>query len=285
MNIYTYKDIFTDNELKLIENDEIVQFYKLDAINKNKKVAKFTIPIGEDIKSKLKLYDIMLEKNISELPMMWIKGDIHKHIDKASSQFSYTNLIYITTDENGKLIIDGTSFPIIKGYGYCFKEGLEHETIGTDVNKMRLMIGPISEKGFSVGAAPSIFYLLDNPPNYTEPYFTPSDNSKFIDATQIPSGKVVAPPYALKGWYVYYVDDSNAPYKVGDIVPPNTPYIADYAYWVYPVWEIPPPTPKPATTMGKSTYSDNSLVYYKPHSLAPGGTAGVTNVRVKSRRT
>ena len=149
------------------------------------------------------------------------------------------------------------------------------------------MIGPISEKGFTVGAGPTILYMLVNPPDYSVPYYIPYD-TKFINASQIPSEYIPAPPIVLKGWYVFYVDDSNALYKVGDIVSPDTPYNMDYSYWVYPIWETPQQTPSPSQPviiMPRPAYSDNSLVFYKPHSLAPGGTAGVKNVRVKSRRT
>jgi hypothetical protein len=285
-NIITFKDIFTEKELNMIENDMMVQSYKDDALNNNKKFIKFTIPIGQDIKNKLKIYNIKID-DTSDLPMMWIKGDIHKHIDKAKFDFDYTNLIYITDDNNGEFIIDGISFPIKRGFGYRFHQGLEHETVGTDPNKMRLMIGPISEKGFTVGAGPTILYMLVDSPDYSIPYYIPG-GTKFINETQVPSDYIPAPPIVLQGWYVFYVDDINALYKVGDVVPPDTPYNMDYSYWVYPIWETPQPTPapsQPVIIMPRPAYSDNSLVFYKPHSLAPGGTAGVKNVRVKSRRT
>jgi hypothetical protein len=34
-----------------------------------------------------------------------------------------------------------------------------------------------------------------------------------------------------------------------------------------------------------SLYSNNAQVYYKPHTLAPGGIGGVRNYRLKSRKT
>jgi hypothetical protein len=37
-------------------------------------------------------------------------------------------------------------------------------------------------------------------------------------------------------------------------------------------------------TMG-SLFTDNSMVYYKPHSLASGGIGGVRNYRKKSKKT
>ena len=35
----------------------------------------------------------------------------------------------------------------------------------------------------------------------------------------------------------------------------------------------------------RSLFSNNAQVYYKPHSLASGGTAGVRNCRIKSKKT
>ena len=34
-----------------------------------------------------------------------------------------------------------------------------------------------------------------------------------------------------------------------------------------------------------SLFSNNAQVFYKPHSLAPGGIGGVRNYRKKSRKT
>jgi hypothetical protein len=35
----------------------------------------------------------------------------------------------------------------------------------------------------------------------------------------------------------------------------------------------------------RSLFTNNAQVYYKPHSLAPGGVGGVKNVRIKSKKT
>jgi hypothetical protein len=46
----------------------------------------------------------------------------------------------------------------------------------------------------------------------------------------------------------------------------------------------PIPQPRTRITMG-SLYSNNAQVYYKSHTLAPGGIGGVRNYRLKSRKT
>jgi hypothetical protein len=227
-DIHVFTNIFNANELKMIENDIIVQSYKEEAESNHKKSIKFKIKIGEDIKNKLLAYNIYIDST-NELPMMWIKGDIPKHVDKVASnnpnQFMYTNLIYITDDSNGgRLMIDNKEFPIKKGYGYRFKEGLEHETIGTDPIHMRLMIGPISENGFPVGIPTTILYMLITPPDYYNPYYFSPDNSKFMDMNDVPPEYVPAPPLFLKGWKVFHIEDNNALYKEDDIIPPGTVY-------------------------------------------------------------
>ena len=45
------------------------------------------------------------------------------------------------------------------------------------------------------------------------------------------------------------------------------------------------PFPPPINYYGRSLFTDNALVYYKPHSLAPGGVGGIRNYRSKGRRT
>ena len=47
----------------------------------------------------------------------------------------------------------------------------------------------------------------------------------------------------------------------------------------------PAPPATPTYRMKMSLYSDNSLVYYKPHSLAAGGTGTTKNCRHKARKT
>jgi len=45
------------------------------------------------------------------------------------------------------------------------------------------------------------------------------------------------------------------------------------------------PTPEPVPVIRKLMFSDNSRVYYKKNSLAPGGIGGVRNCRKKAKKT
>ena len=69
--------------------------------------------------------------------------------------------------------------------------------------------------------------------------------------------------------YTYYNMSGNSGY-----IQFNTPMFVDFNF---------KPKIKPMTM--KSLFSDNSLVYYKKGSLAPGGIGTVSNSRIKSRLT
>lgn len=86
---------------------------------------------------------------IKSIPMRWIKGDSHPHIDRGNKSFDTTYLVYLT-DSVGNLVIDEEVYPITKGCGYIFSEGLSHKTIGTGLEP-RLLLGPMSESGIPVG--------------------------------------------------------------------------------------------------------------------------------------
>ena len=91
---------------------------------------------------------------LNSIPMRWIKGDTKPHIDNGIKSFEKTYLVYLT-DSQGELIIDSKSYPINKGNAYVFDEGLSHQTVGTG-SEPRLLLGPMSESGISVGGATTI---------------------------------------------------------------------------------------------------------------------------------
>lgn len=110
----------------------------------------FTIPLSSSIKTELHRHFGLDLSSVHTIPMRWIKGDTQSHIDKGSSTFVNTYLVYLT-DSTGEFIIDESSYSIMKGYGYMFSEGLSHETINTGFEP-RLLLGPMSEKGTVVGS-------------------------------------------------------------------------------------------------------------------------------------
>jgi hypothetical protein len=106
----------------------------------------FSIILPSSIKSKI------LDKlglNLDSIPMRWIKGDTHPHIDVSSKLFSKTYLLYLT-DSQGEFLIQNQSYPIKKNSAFVFNEGLRHQTINTGLEP-RLLLGPMSEEGLAVG--------------------------------------------------------------------------------------------------------------------------------------
>jgi hypothetical protein len=111
----------------------------------------FTIQLTNEIRDEL--FDRMgLEiSNKASVPMRWIKGDTPAHNDNGSASFTHTHLVYLT-NSNGRIIVEGVEYPISRGVGYRFSEGLSHETTGTTEDaEPRLLLGPMSEAGFPVG--------------------------------------------------------------------------------------------------------------------------------------
>ena len=142
---YLLSDLDIDSILNLPE----VLYNETQINEKENGTVSFTINTTENIK--YVLYERMgLDlSNINTIPMRWIKGDSLSHVDTSINSFNKTHLIYLTNSP-GNLIINNELFPISKGNGYVFSEGLQHETVGTD-NVPRLLIGPMSEDGISVG--------------------------------------------------------------------------------------------------------------------------------------
>lgn len=109
----------------------------------------FTIPVTSAIRAYLSDVMGLQLTELSCLPMRWIKGDTLAHVDKGPATFEQTYLLYLT-DSPGALMVEGGSYPIRKGCGYTFSEGLSHGTVGTGMEP-RLLMGPMSELGVAVG--------------------------------------------------------------------------------------------------------------------------------------
>ncbi len=150
-------NILSNEDINYLLNMPQVLNAKNNIDKKTKGSEYFSIPLTESIKS---ITNLIYEKmgldlsNVDSIPMRWIKGDTQPHIDKGSNNFKNTYLIYLT-ESSGKLVVNNESFPIHQNYGYIFNEGLDHKTINTGFEP-RLLLGPMSEKAFAVGAAITI---------------------------------------------------------------------------------------------------------------------------------
>jgi hypothetical protein len=156
-------NVLSTNEINSILNISIVKQNKKKLENSN--TVKFTINVSDEIKNKIETVLGINLLNKTSIPMRWVKGDTLSHIDKGEKHFNKTHLIYLN-DSIGSLVVDGKSYNIASGNAHIFSEGLEHYTINTGTTE-RLMIGPMSETGFSVGEEPVGVVFLDN--YYPEP--------------------------------------------------------------------------------------------------------------------
>jgi len=261
-------NILLPTEIEDIINNPIVKSNQ-DKLSTLQKV-DFSIQISDEIKSKLENgFNINLSE-ITSIPMRWIRGDTPMHTDRGKTHFSNTYLMYLT-NSIGNLFIDGQSYPIAAGDAHIFSEGIEHYTINTG-NDGRLMIGPLSETGFRVGAPTYIVYFNNE-----------------TDATNATDGidsysYTVETVNDISSWVIYSNIGGTDPSPNGGSYTSGTGLIETGVYYLYPY--IPPaPSPQPTPVRRRSLYTDNSLVFYKPHSLSTsGGGSGVKNSRHIQRR-
>ena len=150
--INTYLLSNSDIDFLLNQSEVISAKQNIDKLSSGS--INFTINLNDPVRQSL-FNNLGLDlTNMETIPMRWIKGDTKPHIDRGSHKFDTTYLAYLT-DSPGKLVIDNESYPISKGNAYVFSEGLSHETVGTGYEP-RLLLGPMSEQGISVGGATTI---------------------------------------------------------------------------------------------------------------------------------
>jgi hypothetical protein len=134
---------------------------KIDLLSNNGQI-NFYIDIPASLKGKIGNKMGINLSRMENIPMRWIKGDTAPHKDSCIKDFANTYLAYLTNSE-GRFIVDGNVYPIAKGNAYVFSEGLRHETSGTGLEP-RLLLGPMSEDGDSLGADPLLPSLPLPPP-------------------------------------------------------------------------------------------------------------------------
>ncbi len=125
---------------------------RLNSLN----VVYFLVSIPDLMKEKIKEKMGLDLSNVDSVPMRWIRGDTKPHVDFGSQSFDNTYLMYMN-DNQGKLIVDKENYPIKQGSAYVFNEGIYHETVGTGYEP-RLLLGPMNEKGLTVGATYIVYF-------------------------------------------------------------------------------------------------------------------------------
>jgi hypothetical protein len=116
----------------------------------------FSIPLTDSIRSVLATRFGIDVSHITEIPMRWIQGDTHPHIDVGRNKFENTYLIYLN-DSPGEFLLGDVSHPITANTGYVFHEGISHSTQNTGISP-RLILGPMNEFAQPVGASVTFYY-------------------------------------------------------------------------------------------------------------------------------
>ena len=267
ININMMHSVLSSNEISDILNDPIVKTTKAN-LSDAQKVVKFSFPLSDDMRHKLS--NRLSMRLPPTVPMRWVQGDTPLHTDKGEKQFSKTHLIYLTNSV-GKLIIDGQTHPIAAGDAHIFSEGLVHGTVGTG-NMPRLMMGPMSETGFGVGAPSNILYFSNK-----------TDAINNVNGIGSSYTYILATVDNISAWIIYKNEGGTSPTPNGGPYNAGSTLVNTGTYWVYP-YTPPPPNPRPL--VWGSLFTNNAQVYYKSHSLSTGsGGSGVRNVRHKQRKT
>jgi hypothetical protein len=260
-------NVLSSNEISDILNDPIVKMHKAN-LSDAQKVVKFSFPLSDDMRNKLSNRLSMLLP--PRVPMRWVQGDTPLHTDKGEKQFSKTHLIYLTNSV-GRLIIDGQSHPIAAGDAHVFSEGLEHCTVNTGTSE-RLMIGPMSETGFGVGAPSNILYFSNK-----------TDAETSMNSIGSSYNFTLTTINGISSWNIYSNSGGVNPSPNGGPYSTGTALVAIGVYYVYPYT---PPPPPPRLPVWGSLFTNNAWVYYQSHSLSTGsGGSGVRNYRHKQRKT
>jgi hypothetical protein len=283
---------------------------------------RFQLQINEALREKIETafgINIPIE---SLLPAQFVKGNtpIHYDVSTIEKDFSHTLLLYLlseNTTSDTSLTIGEFKHAIQPGHGYKFARNMLHGTTGCD-NNIRLSLGPFNEFMSPVGIPLNFYNVTPNTGPITGgnvvtlnvEYFqsellvsiqfgdVTTTDFTFVNSTTI---TVTAPAMSVSGpvdviihtIYAFfdltvtngytYIQDTPRSYLPNidtNYIEFSTPTLGVNYSNTMPV--LPPYFTRYPMTM---LFSDNSLVVYKPHSLAPGGVGTVKNSRSKSRKT
>jgi len=148
-----------------------------------------TVTLAESVCTRLNREMAMALSSDHEVPLNRTVGNVLPHVDvEVNDQpFAATYLFYLN-DSSGSLVIDGTRYPIQKGRGYVFPEGLTHSVVDAD-DAARWMLGPMTAQGTRVGATPvQIAYVSapgDDGTVFGTTLYSDSPLARFADITVI----------------------------------------------------------------------------------------------------
>ena len=224
------RDIFADDQL-----EEILSCPEIQRANARTNIP-FSANLPESIVTTLQSKLGVQFSDPSSIPMQWIRGNTLPHIDKGSSTFSTTHLVYLTADQ-GELRIGDESFPIRANTAYMFQEGIEHETIGTS-GEPRLLIGPMSETGIRVGVNGLYleYYLtqqdaIDRTNSYANDFTTTVISDEFRMTVGTYNG--------YTHWITVISPNSPEPFTTGDTITASSNSSTTYTFYPDPNYPVP----------------------------------------------
>jgi mannose-6-phosphate isomerase-like protein (cupin superfamily) len=141
----TTTDVFNEVDLDILRSLPEVQ---------STRSGHFRASVPDSIKQKLQTSMGLDLSQVSSIPFRWMHGDTAPHVDHGIESFNSTYLVYLTEGE-GQFELGEESYPMTAGTGFVFPEGTHHAVTGTN-GTSRLLLGPMSESGFPVGA-PGIY--------------------------------------------------------------------------------------------------------------------------------
>ena len=265
-----FLDILTPQEISILSNHPITLEAK-DKLNQQN-VVYFNLSIPPSIKDSIQEKMGIDLTFVQKVPMRWIKGDTHPHIDRGANSFENTYLMYLTNSE-GSFVVDEETYPISEGIGYQFSEGLYHETIGTG-NIPRLLIGPMSENGLTVGTYETMSYYSTQNGALTQ------DNTKLLgvkyynnvstdyEVGQISSG-------SLNGITRWRIASNSTGSSSQSVIYSNGTFLNDSdstsQYYLYPVTNTKPKNQQQAIRQSLAlSPAWNAYKYYESNALKYG---------------
>jgi hypothetical protein len=151
-----YTNVLSNEELQYLNQLPEVLAAKASLDNRPSGMVYFSVAVTDSIRSTLHSRFGLNLSAVSSIPMRWIKGDTAPHVDRSSSPFQTTYLLYLN-DSPGELVVDSHSYPIEANTGFVFNEGLSHKTHATE-NTPRLLLGPMNEFAEPVGGPVTFYY-------------------------------------------------------------------------------------------------------------------------------
>jgi hypothetical protein len=149
-----YASVLSSEHIQYIHGLDTVIYHRSQLASHSN--VRFTCPLSAEIKTAIHIALGLDLSHVAEVPMRWVQGDTASHIDVSHGTFEHTYLIYASSSE-GEFVLGDQSYPIVQGAGIRFHEGISHHTANTG-SEHRLMIGPMNERGQSVGAIIVITY-------------------------------------------------------------------------------------------------------------------------------